>query len=298
MTTPVEGMEFHLPQKNSAAAIFVAGKQKKRSRRPRVNLWVGSHVTGLLILVAVFAPLIVTVDPVAIFPEARLLPPSALHWMGTDAFGRDLFSRVIYGSRLAIRLSLGAVLVAAIPGTVLGLLAGYFRGWVDQVLSRLMDGWMAMPGLLLALVLIARTGASFDAAILALGLTGIAGYFRLVRGGAISLSQQLYMEAGRALGAGWPRQIFVHLLPNLASSLVVWTTLRMGTFLLAGSSLSFIGLGAQPPQPEWGAILAEGRDYLDTAWWYFVFPLLGICVSAIGFNLMGDGLSDLLNGRR
>jgi ABC-type dipeptide/oligopeptide/nickel transport system permease subunit len=291
-------MEFHLSQKNSAAAIFVAGKQKKRSRRPRVNLWVGSHVTGLLILVAIFAPLIVTVDPVAIFPEARLLPPSALHWMGTDAFGRDLFSRVVYGSRLAIRLSLGAVLVAAIPGTVLGLLAGYFRGWVDQVLSRLMDGWMAMPGLLLALVLIARTGASFDAAILALGLTGIAGYFRLVRGGAISLSQQLYMEAGRALGAGWSRQIFVHLLPNLASSLVVWTTLRMGTFLLAGSSLSFIGLGAQPPQPEWGAILAEGRDYLDTAWWYFVFPLLGICVSTIGFNLMGDGLSDLLSGRR
>jgi len=253
---------------------------------------VGSALVSLVIFVAVFAPLIAPFEPDVMLPGARLMPPSTAHIFGTDSFGRDLFSRVVYGARLAFKLSVVAALISAVPGVFCGLLAGYFRGWVDQVLSRFIDAWLALPGLLLALLIIARTGPSLDGAILALGLTGIPGYFRLVRSGAISLSHVSYIEASRALGASGARTIFRHVLPNLLSSLIVLTSLRMGTYLLAGGSLSFIGLGAQAPQPEWGALLAEGRDYIDSAWWMFVFPLLAISITVMGYNLFGDGLRD------
>lgn len=262
-----------------------------RLHLPR-HLLVGALLVSLVIAAAIFAPLLAHYAPDAMLPDAQLLPPSASHPFGTDAFGRDLFSRVLFGARLALKLSLLAALISALPGTLLGLVAGYYRGWVDQVLSRLMDTWLAMPGLLLAMLIIARTGPSLDGAILALGLTGIPAYYRLVRGSTISLSQLAYIEASRALGASGVRLIFLHVLPNLCTSLVVLTTLRMGTFLLAGSSLSFIGLGAQPPSPEWGALLAEGRDYLDTAWWMFAFPLVAMMLTVIGYNLLGDGLRD------
>ena len=262
------------------------------SRRMPLHLIAGHLLVGLVVLTAIFAPLIARYAPDQILPGARLMPPSADHWFGTDAFGRDLFSRVVYGARLALRLSLLAALLSALPGILCGLLAGYYRGWVDQVLSRLVDAWLALPGLLLALVLIARTGPSLEGAILALGLSGIPGFYRLVRSSTISLSQLPYIEAGRALGASGARLILCHILPNLLSGVVVFTTLRMGTYLLAGGSLSFIGLGAQPPLPEWGALLSEGRDYLDAAWWMFVFPLLAITLTVMGYNLLGDGLHD------
>jgi ABC-type dipeptide/oligopeptide/nickel transport system permease subunit len=281
---PLEG---RLAWNNSLSAETSQGR-----RRVSLHLAAGSALIGLVILTALFAPQIAPYAPDVMLPGARLLPPSTEHWFGTDAFGRDLFSRVIYGARLALKLSLLASLISAVPGLAFGMLAGYFRGWVDQVLSRLVDVWLALPGLLLALLIIARTGPSLDGAILALGLTGIPGYYRLMRAGAISLSQMPYVEASRALGAGGARMIFLHILPNLFSSLIVLTSLRLGTYLLAGGSLSFIGLGAQAPLPEWGALLAEGRDYVDTAWWMFAFPLLAISITVIGYNLLGDGLSD------
>jgi ABC-type dipeptide/oligopeptide/nickel transport system permease subunit len=258
------------------------------------HLTVGSLLIGLVALIALFAPQIAPYAPDAMLPGARLLPPSSIYIFGTDAFGRDLFSRVVFGAQLALKLSLLSALIAAVPGIICGLLAGYFRGWVDQILSRFVDAWLALPGLLLALLIIARTGPSLDGAIFALGLTGIPGYYRLVRSGAISLSQLPYIEASRALGAGGARMIFLHILPNLLSSLIVLTSMRLGTFLLAGGSLSFIGLGAQAPQPEWGALLAEGRDYYASAWWMFVFPLLAVSVTVMGYNLFGDGLRDHL----
>lgn len=283
---PIDG-SLRLDQPAAAAA--------RRGRwKISLPLAIGGMLVSLAVLCALFASQIAPYAPDVMLAGARLSPPSAAHWFGTDAFGRDLFSRVVYGSRLALKLSLLTVLISAVPGTILGLLAGTFRGWVDQILSRLIDAWLALPGLLLALLIIARTGPSLDGAILALGLTAIPGYYRLVRSGAISLSQMPYIEASRALGAGSMRTIFLHILPNLITSLVVLTSLRLGTFLLAGGSLSFIGLGAQPPQPEWGALLAEGRDYIDTAWWMFVFPLAAISLTVMGYNLLGDGLRDCL----
>jgi len=181
-----------------------------------------------------------------------------------------------------------------LPGTSLGLLAGYRRGWLEQILSRFMDAWLAFPGLLLALVLVARMGPSLTATMIALGIVGIPSYYRLVRNGTLSARHALYVEAACSIGASNARILLRHILPNLASPIVVLTTLRLGTVLLAGGGLSFIGLGAQPPQPEWGALLAAGRGYMDTAWWLALFPGLAITVSVMGFNLLGDGLRDAL----
>lgn len=272
-------------------------KQGFRLRLP-LPLIVGGVMFGLLCLVALLAPVLAPYDPTALSGDALLQPPSALHPFGTDAFGRDLLSRVIFGAQLSVRLSLVSVAISALPGTLLGMIAGYYRGWIDQVLSRLIDAWLALPGLLLALLVIARTDPSLDGAILALGVAGIPGFYRLTRSSTISLSQQAYIEASRALGAGGGVLIFRHILPNLLTSLIVLVSLRMGTFLLAGGSLSFIGLGAQPPLPEWGALLAEGRDYIDTAWWMFAFPLLAITITVMGLNLCGDGLRDFISRRK
>lgn len=274
------------------------GQPLTRSRRVPLHLLTGGFLVLVVVLAAAFAPVLAPFEPDALAPGSVLSAPSALHPLGTDAFGRDLFSRILYGARLALRMSLFSVALSAIPGTLLGMLAGYYRGWIDQVLSRFMDAWLALPGLLLALLVIARTGPSLDGAIVALGAAGIPSFYRMARGSTISLSRQPFMEASRALGAGGATLIFRHILPNLFSVLLVLVTLRLGTFLLAGGSLSFIGLGAQPPQPEWGALLAEGRDYLDTAWWMFVFPLLAMTLTVLGYNLFGDGLGDLLGIER
>jgi peptide/nickel transport system permease protein len=268
------------------------GERQSLPRKARLHLLSGGILAGGVLLVALLAPWLAPYASNVLNPDAMLLPPSFLHPFGTDAFGRDLFSRVVYGSRLALELSFLSALIAALPGILLGLLAGYHRGWIDNVLSRMVDAWLALPGLLLALLIIARTGPSLEGAILALGLTGIPGYFRLVRSSTISLANQPYVEASRALGAGGGRLIFQHILPNLFSQIIVLTTLRLGTFLLAGSSLSFIGLGAKAPAPEWGSLLAEGRDYYDIAWWMFAFPMLAMTLTVLGFNLLGDGLRD------
>jgi ABC-type dipeptide/oligopeptide/nickel transport system permease subunit len=259
------------------------------------GLVIGGILIAIVVLAALFAPLMAPFPPDQLSGDALLLPPSSVHPFGTDALGRDLFSRIVFGARLALRLSLLAVAISAAPGTLLGMIAGFYRGWLDQVLSRVVDAWLALPGLLLALLVIARTGPSLEGAILALGIAGIPGFYRLARSSTISLSQQPFLEASRALGAGGPHLIACHILPNLLSSLCVLVTLRLGTYLLAGGGLSFIGLGAQPPHPEWGAMLAEGRDYVDLAWWMFVFPLLSMTLTVMGFNLLGDGLRDSLS---
>jgi len=295
-----EGIGLNLPSKiGRAAEKPLDGSGGFRRRRPLpYHLLAGGLLTGIVVLLAALAPWIAPYPPDQLLPGSRLLPPSLLHPFGTDALGRDLFSRVVFGARLAIRLSFLAASLSALPGIVLGLLAGYYRGWVGQALSRFIDVWLALPGSLLALLIIARTGPSLNGAILALGIAGIPSYFRLVRSSTISLSQLPYVEASRALGAGGARLLFLHILPNLLNNVVVLSTLRVGMLLLAGSGLSFIGLGAQPPEPEWGALIAEGRDYLDTAWWMFVFPGLAVCMTVMGFNLLGDGLRDRLGQRR
>jgi ABC-type dipeptide/oligopeptide/nickel transport system permease subunit len=260
----------------------------------RLNLLVGGLLVGGLLLTALFAPLLAQADPYAIAPTMRLLPPSLAHPFGTDALGRDLFTRVVYGARTALQMNVPAVLLASLPGIGLGLLAGYYGRTLDQVVSRLMDAWLAFPGLLLAVVMVARLGPSLSTTVIALGVVGIPGYYRLTRNGTLSARQAPYIEAAQALGLGDARIMLRHILPNLASPLVVLATLRLGTVLLAGGALSFIGLGAQPPTAEWGALLAAGRDNMDRAWWLAFFPGLAITASVMGFNLLGDGLRDSL----
>ncbi len=274
------------------AVTHGTGRRWRSGLRP--NVLVGALLVGMLVLAGVLAPLLAPYPPDQIQPALRLRPPSLEHPFGTDAFGRDLYSRVLHGARIALRISLLSVLLAAAPGIWLGLLAGYHRGWSEQILSRLMEIWLAFPGLLLAIVLVARLGPSLDTTVIALGVVGLPSFYRLARNGTISARHALYVEAARALGIGQTRILLRHILPNLASPLIVLVTLRMGTMLLAAGGLSFIGLGAQPPLPEWGALLATGRDYLDTAWWLAFFPGLAFTLSVTGFNLLGDGLRDLL----
>ena len=229
-------------------------------RLPRPNLAFGGLLVGLLLLAALLASVVAPYNPNQLDGAARLQAPSALHWLGTDEFGRDVFSRVLYGAGLAVKLSLLAVLLAAVPGAALGLVAGYRGGWLDYLLSRVMDAWLALPGLLLAIVLVARLRPSLGTVALALGLSGVPGYFRLVRAGALSAARDLHVEAARAIGAPTGRILLRHVLPTLTSPLVVLTTVRLGSMLLAAGGLSFIGLGAQPPTPVGSA--AGGRSRL------------------------------------
>lgn len=260
----------------------------------RPNLLAGAFLIGILLAAAILAPVLAPSPPDQIQAEARLLAPSLDHPFGTDKLGRDLFSQVLYGARIALRMSVLSTLCAALPGIVLGLLAGYYRGWLDNLLSRVMEVWLAFPGLLLAVVLVARMGPSLTTTVIALGIVGVPAFYRLVRNSTLSARHALYVEAAQTLGFGDGRILLRHILPNLASPIIVLTTLRLGSMLLAGSGLSFIGLGAQPPDPEWGTLLAAGRGSMDHAWWQALFPGLAIAASVMGFNLLGDGLRDLL----
>jgi peptide/nickel transport system permease protein len=256
----------------------------------------GAIVAGLL-LVALLAPVLTPYPADLMVPADRLLPPGAAHPFGTDGLGRDLFSRVAFGARLAVQMAVLAVGMSAVAGLVLGSLAGYHGGRLDYLLARLVDAWLSLPGVLVAIVVVARLGPSLSNLILALGFMGVPAYFRLVRGMTLSARRELYVEAARLTGASDGRVMWRHILPNIASPLIVQTTLRLGIVLLTGGSLSFVGLGAQPPTPEWGALLASGRGAMDTAWWLAVFPGMAITMTVLGFNMLGDGLRDALDPR-
>ena len=278
-------------------AAYLPPVEKKQARRMRwrsMHLLLGGLLVGLMALAALLAPLLAPVPPDLVRTDLQMLPPGSQALLGTDLFGRDQFSQVLWGAQLAIELSVFATLLALLPGVFLGLLAGYWQGWFDDVVSRVMDAWLALPGMLLAIILVARLGPSLYTTIFALGVTGIPSFYRVARSGTLSLRHMLYVEATRSLGAGDGSILLQHILPNLASPIVVLASLRMGTSLLAGTGLSFIGLGAQPPAPEWGSMLSAGKNYLDTAWWLSVFPGLAITICVLGFNLLGDGLRDVL----
>jgi peptide/nickel transport system permease protein len=257
----------------------------------------GLVLFGGLLLVALLAPFIATHDPIALVPREALRGPSAEHRFGTDELGRDVFSRVVWGSRLAVRLGVLSVVVAATGGVVLGLLAGFYGGWVDNLISRVLEVVLAFPGILFAIAIVAILGPSLDNLIIALGLFGWPGYARIVRGSVLSAKQREYVEAARAVGARGRRIMARHLLPNVVAPVIILSATRFGGALLAGSGLSFIGLGVPIPQPEWGAIMATGREYLDSAWWVTVFPGGIIALAVLGVNLLGDGLRDVLDPR-
>lgn len=271
---------------------FLEVIRRNNAGRINLNLYLGAFLITLVLLAGIFAPILTTHAPETIFRAAQLSAPGGGFWFGTDALGRDLFSRVLYGVRYSLGMSLCATLISAVPGVLLGIISGYRGGWIDQLMSRFIEVWLSLPGLLLALLLIARLGPSLTTTAIALGLSGIPTMFRVLRAETRSLAKSPFIEAAESIGASQWRIIFKHLLPNLSSTIIVMFTMRVGIFLLAGSGLSFIGLGAQPPQPEWGALLASGRDYLQQAWWLGVFPILAIMITVLGFNLFGDGLRD------
>ncbi len=230
-------------------------------------------------------------------PVNRLMTPSAEHWLGTDHLGRDILTRIAYGARISLYVGFFAVTGALVFGTLLGILAGYFGKWIDMLISRIFDILLAFPSILLAIAVVAILGASLQNALIAIAIINIPIFGRLVRSRVISLREEEYILAARAQGMKNGRIIFHHILPNSMAPIIVQATLGFGTAILEAAALGFLGLGAQPPTPEWGKMLADSRDFLQLAPWTLIFPGVSIMLVVLGFNLIGDGLRDALDPR-
>ena len=254
---------------------------------------VGAVLIGVIVLGGVCAPWLAPHDPTAIAMDAALEPPSARHWLGTDAFGRDVLSRVMHGARFSLEVGVVSRLLALVLGTCLGLFAGYYGGRVDQLLMRLADVTLAYPGLLLLIAVMAAVGPSKVALFLALGVVGWAGVARLVRAQVLSLKEREFVTAIRSLGAANSRVIARHVFPNVLTPILVIFSMGLGASIMAESSLSFLGLGAQPPRPSWGSMISGGLDYLRVAPWLSLAPGIVVTLTVLGFNLVGDALRDL-----
>ena len=266
----------------------------KRLRKQRLAM-IGGGILFLLLFVALCAPVLAPHDPMEQNLYARLQPPSLEHPLGTDDFGRDILSRRIYGSRISLRIGGASITAALLVGTLLGLWAGYWGGWPDTLIMRCMDLLLAFPSILLAIAIVAVAGPGIDNAIMAVSVVLIPQFARLVRSSVLTVRETAYVEAARALGAGQMRILFVGILPNCMAPIIVQTTLGLGTAILDAAGLSFLGLGAQPPMPEWGAMLAGGRELLFEAPWVMTFPGLAIFIVVLAINLFGDGLRDALD---
>ncbi len=258
---------------------------------------IGLVILAVIAIVIVFAPLVAPHDPIAVDPLNTDAPPSWQHPMGTDTVGRDILSRVIYGGRLTVLVGIVAIAVAVGAGLPLGMLAGYYGSWTDRLISRLMDVMLAFPGILLALAVVAVLGSSPLNVTIAVGISLIPGFVRLVRGSYLAARDQAYVEAAWVIGVGNGRIMFRHVLPNVLAPLMVLATVAMGWAIIVCAALSFLGLGAQAPTPEWGADLASGREWIRTAWWMSTFPGIAITAVVVAVNLVGDGLRDALDPR-
>ena len=281
--------------------------QKKRSmaleiwRRLRKNkmAMLGLVILVMLALTAIFADVIADYDTKVIAQDIknRLQGPSMEHWCGTDEFGRDIFARLVHGSRVSLVVGLISVSISLLMGGALGAIDGYYGGRVDNVIMRIMDIFLAVPSILLAMTIVAALGTSLINVMLAIGVSGIPGYARIVRASVMSIKDQEFVEASRAIGAKSPTTIFREILPNCLAPIIVQATLSVAGAILSTASLSFIGLGVQPPSPEWGAMLSGGRNYLRDALHLTLFPGLAIVITILALNLLGDGLRDALDPR-
>ena len=231
----------------------------------------------------------------AVHIERKLQPPGPVHWFGTDEVGNDIFTRVVVGARVTLQIALIVTGVAMLIGVPLGMIAGYVGGWVQEVIMRVTDVFLSVPGLILAIAIVGALGPGIVNAMLALSLVWWPGYVRLVQAKTLSLKNEIYVEAAHSMGAGRMRVVFVHILPNCTSPIIVKASMDMGMAILGAASLGFLGLGAQPPFPEWGAMISVARTYLPDWWWYSFFPGLAIVITVLGFNLLGDGLRDILD---
>jgi len=257
---------------------------------------VGCGVLLILIVLAIVGPWVAPYD----YAEAAggsLKPPGNEHWMGTDLYGRDIFSRVIYGTRYSLAVGLVAVGIGMTFGLVLGLAAGYYGGLIDRIGIMAIDAMLALPGILLAMAIIAVLGPGILKVMIAVGVASIPRYARLVRASVLTVREETYVESARAVGVSNARVIGRHVLPNVIGPVFVYATLNMPTAILSAAGLSFLGLGAQPPTPEWGLMVSEGRKLLQVAWWISTFPGLAIMFTVLGLNLLGDGLRDAIDPR-
>jgi peptide/nickel transport system permease protein len=254
-------------------------------------------VLGGLAVLAVLAPRLSPRDPIKTAPREALEPPGARYVLGSDQYGRDVLSRVLHGARISLVIGLIAVAIAVALGTPIGLVAGYYGGRLDGVLMRVIDVMLAFPGILLALAIVSVLTPGLAHLMIAVGLAAVPTYARLVRSSVLSARENLYVEAARAIGCRDALVLGRYILPNVVAPIIVTATLGMGTAILSAAALSFLGLGSQPPEPEWGRMLSEGRDYLREAWWISTFPGLGIMLTVLAMNLLGDGLRDVLDPR-
>jgi peptide/nickel transport system permease protein len=256
---------------------------------------VGLGIVVALMLMALLAPLIATHHPFAQDLANRLQPPSAANWFGTDQYGRDIWSRVVYGSRLTLYIVLLVALTAPVAGLLIGTISGYLGGWTDIVLMRITDVFLAFPKLILALAFVSALGPGIENAVIAIAITSWPPYARIARAETITIRNSDFISAVRLQGASPARIILGHVVPLCTSSLIVRVTLDMAGIILTAAGLGFLGLGAQPPLPEWGAMISTGRQYLLDQWWVATLPGIAIFVVSLGFNLLGDGLRDVLD---
>ena len=288
---------------------WLLAEEPQSRRQARLSAWyqgwltfrsntlamVGLIILALIILAAIFAPLLASHDPFAQDLGQRLLAPGeAGHLLGTDSLGRDIYSRLLYGARISIYIVLLVAMVAPLLGLVIGTIAGYMGGWVDEVLMRLTDIFLAFPRLILALAFVAALGAGIENAVLAISLTAWPPYARIARAETLTIRSADFIHAIRLQGAGPLRIITRHIWPLCISSLMIRVTLDMAGIILTAAGLGFLGLGAQPPSPEWGAMISEGRKYILDYWWVATMPGLAIFAISLAFNLLGDGLRDVL----
>ena len=287
------------------SATTVVVEPTEKMRKPLAEFWrrfkkqkvamVALIFIITLVLMAIFAPFVAPYDPTIPDYNAVLQGPSAAHWAGTDTYGRDIFSRIIWGARISLSVGFLSVTLGALVGVSLGIISGYYGRWIDSAVMRLCDLLLAFPGILLAIAVIAILGPGITNVIYAVAIFSIPVFARLARGTTLQLKRTVYVDASRAIGVKDRVIMLRHILPGTLPNVIVYFSMRIGTSILTAASLSFIGLGAQPPSPEWGAMLADGRSYMGVADHLTLFPGIAIFITVLGFNLFGDGLRDALD---
>ncbi|MGF9910601.1 ABC transporter permease subunit [Brevibacillus porteri] len=266
----------------------------KKWKKQKTAFWAGFFILFLFVI-ALFGPWIAPYDPYEPNYDVTLQTPSMEHWAGTDEYGRDILSRIIVGTGISLGVSFSSVVVGAVVGTVLGLISGYYGGWLDRLIMRWSDVMFAFPDLLLAIAIVAILGPGLTNVVVAVAVFSIPSFARLIRGNTLAAKEAVFVEAARSMGAKSSRIIFRHIFPETVSSMIVFFSMRIGTSILAASSLSFLGLGAKPESPDWGAMLSMGRDYLATSPHVVIIPGIAIFLTVLAFNLVGDGLRDILD---
>lgn len=263
-------------------------------KKSKISL-VGAGIVLFFILLAIFGSMIAPEGMNEQNLSNRLLAPSSEHWFGTDDFGRDIFSRVIHGASISLKVGFFSVILSVIVGSFLGIIAGYYGRWIDTIISRIFDILLAFPSILLAIAIVAVLGPSLQNALLAIAIINVPNFGRLIRSKVLSVKEEEYIVAAKAIGMRDSRILFSHILPNSMTPIIVQGTLAIATAIIEAAALGFLGLGAQAPAPEWGKMLADSRIYLLKAPWTMIFPGLAIMLTVLGFNLMGDGLRDALD---